>query len=56
MEEETGFEIFYTAEVWRGVNLTADLQYVDQALGNGPLVSRTPDDAWVGGLRLRIAL
>jgi carbohydrate-selective porin OprB len=56
VEEETGFEAFYNAELWPGVNLTADLQYVDQAFGNGILVNRTPEEAWIGGLRLRIAL
>lgn len=54
--DETGVEVFYDAELWRGVNLTADLQYVDSAFGSGPLVTDTPDDAWVGGLRLRIVL
>jgi porin len=56
VNEETGFEIFYNAEIWSGVNLTADLQYIDSAFGNGPLVTSTPDNAWVGGLRLRIVL
>jgi hypothetical protein len=51
-----GCEVFYNAELWKGVNLTADLQYIDSAFGNGPLVAETPGDAWVGGLRLRIVL
>jgi hypothetical protein len=40
----------------RGVELTADLQYIDSAFGDGPLVTETPDNAWVGGLRLRLVL
>jgi porin len=56
VDEETGFEVFYNAELARGINLTADLQYVDSAFGNGPLVREVPDDAWIGGLRLRIVL
>lgn len=56
VEEETGFEAFYNAELWPGVNLTADLQYIDSAFGKGRLVTETPDNAWVGGLRLRIEL
>ncbi|MEN8181029.1 MAG: carbohydrate porin [Myxococcota bacterium] len=56
VEEETGFEAFYNAEIWRGVNLTVDLQYIDSAFGSGPLVRDTPDNAWIGGLRLRIVL
>lgn len=54
--DETGVEVFYNAELWPGVNLTADLQYVDPSFGSGPLVSETPDVAWIGGLRLRVAL
>ena len=54
--EETGFEIFYNIHLLQGLNLTADLQYIDTALGTGPLVTRGADDAWVGGLRLRIVL
>jgi len=54
--DETGYEIFYNAELMRGVELTADLQYIDSAFGKGLLVTETPDNAWVGGLRLRIVL
>jgi hypothetical protein len=52
----TGFEAFYNAEFWPGINLTADLQCINSAFGKGPLVTETPDNAWVGGLRLRIEL
>jgi len=54
--DETGFEVFYNAELMLGVELTADLQYIDSAFGNGPLVTETPDNVWVGGLRLRLVL
>lgn len=55
--EETGYEVFYTFELFPGVDLTADLQYIENGLGNGPLVKETPDDdTWIGGLRLRIVL
>jgi porin len=54
--DETGVEFFYNAELWTGVNLTADIQYIETGLGSGVLVTETPEDAWVGGLRLRIAL
>jgi len=56
IDEETGVEVFYNAELWPGLNLTADLQYISPSFGNGSLVSETPDDAWVGSLRLRIVL
>jgi porin len=56
IEDETGFEVFYNVEIWRGFNLTADLQYIESSLGGGRLVTEEPDDAWVGGLRLRIVL
>ncbi len=56
IEEETGFEIFYTLQLLQGLALTADLQYIDTGLGNGPLVITPPDNAWVGGLRLRLVL
>ena len=56
IHDETGYEIFYNAELMKGVELTADLQYIDSAFGKGPLVTETPDNAWVGGLRLRIVL
>ena len=54
--EETGFEVFYNIHLIQGLTLTADLQYVDTALGSGPLVPQGSDDAWVGGLRLRLVL
>ena len=56
IQEETGFEIFYTLQLLPGLAFTADLQYIDTGLGNGPLVSESPDNAWVGGLRLRLVL
>ena len=56
VEEETGFEIFYTLQLLPGLAFTADLQYIATGLGNGPLVNETPDNAWVGGLRLRLVL
>jgi porin len=56
IKEETGAEIFYTVQLSREVAITADLQYVDSGQGNGLLVAETPDNAWVGGLRLRIVL
>jgi hypothetical protein len=56
LQEETGFELFYNVELWQGVNLTVDFQYIDSAFGSGPLVTETADDAWIGGLRLRIVL
>jgi hypothetical protein len=49
-------EIFYTIQLSWEVAITADLQYVDSGQGNGLLVAETPDNAWVGGLRLRIVL
>jgi porin len=54
--EETGVEMFYNAEILKGVNLTADLQYIDPSFGSGLLVTTTPDKAWIAGLRLRIML
>ncbi len=54
--EETGFEIFYNIHLLQGLTLTADFQYIDTGLGSGPLVAEKPDDAWVGGLRLRLVL
>jgi len=54
--EETGFEIFYNIHLLPGLTLTADFQYIDTGLGGGPLVIEKPDDAWVGGLRLRLVL
>jgi len=54
--EETGFEIFYNFHLLPGLTVTADFQYVDTGLGGGPLVTKKPDDAWVGGLRLRLVL
>jgi len=54
--EETGFEIFYNIHLLQGLTLTADFQYIDTALGSGPLVTEKPDDVWVGGLRLRLVL
>ena len=56
VEKETGVEVFYNAEIWKGINLTGDLQYVDPSFSGGPLVSREPDKAWIAGLRLRIVL
>jgi carbohydrate-selective porin OprB len=52
--EETGFEMFYSVQLLEAVTVTADFQYIDTALGGGPLVLEKPDDAWVGGLRLRV--
>ena len=46
--------MFYNLHLIRGVTLSADLQYIDTSFGAGDFVTRTPDDAWVGGLRLRI--
>ncbi len=54
--EETGFEIFYNIHLLEGLSLTADFQYIDTGLGGGLLVTEKPDDAWVGGLRLRFVL
>jgi len=54
IQEEDGGEVFYTVQVLRGVDLTADLQYIDTGRGDGPLAIQTPDNAWVGGLRLRL--
>ncbi len=56
IQEETGFEVFYNIHLLQGLSLTADLQYIDTGLGNGLLVTQRPDDAWVGGLRLRLVL
>lgn len=56
IKDETGLEAFYNLELTRGINLTVDLQYIDSAFGKGPLVKKTPDNAWVGGLRLRVVL
>jgi porin len=56
IQEETGFEMFYTLQLFQGLALTADLQYIDTGLGDGPLVRETPDNVWVGGLRLRLVL
>jgi porin len=55
-KEETGYEVFYTFELLPGVALTTDLQYIENGLSNGPLVTETPDDTWIGGLRLRFVL
>jgi porin len=54
VQEETGVEVFYNAELVHGINLTADLQYIDTGFGNGSLVTEVPSDAWIGGFRLRI--
>ncbi|MBW2389193.1 MAG: carbohydrate porin [Deltaproteobacteria bacterium] len=54
--EETGFEMFYSVHLLQGLTITADLQFIDSGLGSGPLVSEKPDDAWAGGLRLRLVL
>ena len=56
IQEETGFEMFYNVQIMPAIALTFDLQYIDTGLGDGLLVTETPDDAWVGGLRLRIVL
>ena len=56
IQEETGCEMFYSFQIMPAVALTFDLQYIDTGLGDGLLVTETPDDAWVGGLRLRIVL
>jgi porin len=52
--DETGFEMFYNIHLLQGATLSVDLQYIDTSFGQGDFVTRTPDDAWVGGLRLRI--
>lgn len=36
--EETNVEVFYNAELLKGVNLTADLQYIDPSFGSGSLI------------------
>ncbi len=56
IEEETGVELFYTLQLLPGLAFTGDLQYINTGLGDGPLVKETPDNAWVGGLRLRLVL
>jgi carbohydrate-selective porin OprB len=56
IEEETGCEIFYTFQVLPGLALTFDFQYIDTGLGRGSLVNKTPDNAWIGGIRLRLVL
>ena len=56
IEEETEFELFYDFHLLEGLTLTADLQYILTGLGSGALVTQSPDDAWVGGLRLRLVL
>ena len=56
IKEETGFEIFYTFQLLPGVALTTDLQYIDTGRGNGLLVTETPNNAWIGGIRLRLVL
>jgi porin len=56
IEEETGVEVFYNVHLLEGLSLTADLQYIDTGLGSGPLVTEPPDNAWIGGLRLRFVL
>ena len=56
IQEETGVEVFYTFQLMPHIALTFDLQYVDTGLGNGLLVTETPDDPWVGGVRLRFVL
>lgn len=48
--------MFYSAELWKGVHLTTDLQYIDGSFGNGLLVVETPDNVWIAGLRLRVIL
>jgi hypothetical protein len=39
VEEKTGFDVFYNAELWPGMNLTAHPKYIDSAFGNGTLVT-----------------
>jgi porin len=56
IQEETGVEMFYNFQLTPAIFLTLDLQYIDTGLGNGLLVTETPDDAWVGGFRLRFVL
>ena len=56
IQEETGVEMFYNFQLTPHIAFTLDLQYVDTGLGSGRLVTETPDDAWVGGLRLRFVL
>jgi len=56
IQEETGVEMFYSFQLTPDIALTLDLQYIDTGLGNGRLVTETPDNAWVGGLRLRFVL
>ena len=55
-KEETGFEVFYSFELHPGVALTTDLQYIENGLSNGRLVKDSPDNTWIGGLRLRFVL
>jgi len=54
IQEEDGFEMFYTVQVLKDVDVTADLQYIETGLGDGLLVTETPDNAWVGGVRVRL--
>jgi len=56
IQEETGLEMFYNFQLTPAIALTFDLQYVDTGLGNGLLVTDTPDNPWVGGIRLRFVL
>jgi len=56
IQEETGVEVFYTFQLMPHIALSFDLQYVDTGLGNGLLVTETPDNPWVGGIRLRFVL
>jgi porin len=46
-QDEQGVEAFYNCAVTDWLQLTADLQYVNPALGD-------TDNAFVGGLRARI--
>jgi len=56
IKEETGVEMFYNFKLLPEIELTLDLQYIDTGLGNGRFVTKTPSDAWVGGIRLRFIL
>jgi porin len=49
-DHETIVETFYNAELTPWLHLSPHLQYVDNPGG-----SATVDDAWVGGLRARVA-
>jgi porin len=54
--EETGIEVFYNVHLLEGLSLTTDFQFIDTGLGGGIFVTEKPDNAWVGGLRLRLVL